>query len=274
MLKNNDKIPSFDDIVFESRNKEYGAYILRKKYVRTVAVAFVAAVIIGFLAVFIPYLSYKKPRDILLGGGGSGGGYRSVSLDMEELLPPPPEQIYVREISPPPKKPATIEKSVIYAPPEVVDSLPPVFPELATADEAFTINTDTLMEMYNDIYYSDGYDFGLGFGEGGGSGAPFMLVETMPSFRGGDINSFRQWVQQRTVYPQEAVDKKIQGRVLITFIVEANGAVSNVTVVKSVDPSIDNEAVRVISSSPRWQPGLQGGKPVRVRYSMWLGFVL
>ena len=76
------------------------------------------------------------------------------------------------------------------------------------------------------------------------------------------------------MYPQEAVDKKIQGRVLLTFIIEADGTVSNVTVVKSVVPSIDNEAVRVISSSPRWQPGFQSGNPVRVRYSMWLGFVL
>jgi protein TonB len=272
MLNKKNKVPSLDEIVFESRNKEYGACILRKKYVPTIAFAFAVAMIIGFLAILIPYLSYKKPRDILLGGGG--GGYRSVNLDMEELPPPPPEQIYVREILPPREKPATIEETVIYAPPEVVDSLPPVFHEMATAYEAFMINTDTLMEMYDDVYYSDGYDFGLGFGEGSGSGAPFMLVETMPSFRGGDINSFRQWVQQRTIYPQEAVDKKIQGRVLITFIIEADGTVSNVTVVKSVDPSIDNEAVRVISSSPKWRPGLQGGNPVRVRYSMWLGFVL
>ncbi len=272
MKKGKDQIPSLDEIVFESRNREYGAYILRKKYLPAAAIGLALALLIGFLAVFIPYLSYKKPHDFILGGGG-GGGYRHVNVDMEEL-PPPVEQVYVREVKPPPEKPTEIEETVKYAPPEIVDTLPTVFQELATADEAFRIETDTLMELYDDIYYSDGFDFGLGFGEGSGSGAPFMLVETMPSFRGGDINAFRQWVQQRTVYPQEAINKNIQGRVLLTFIIETDGSVSNVTVEKSVDASIDNEAVRVISSSPRWRPGLQGGKPVRVRYSMWLGFVL
>ena len=271
MKKDKDKIPSLDEIVFESRNREYGAYVLRKKYIPTIALSLVTALLIGFLAVFLPYLSYKKPHDFILGGGG--GGYKYVNVNMEEL-PPPVEQVYVWDIKPPPEKPAEIEETVIYAPPEIVDTLPVAFQEMATADEAFKINTDTLMELYDDIYYSDGYDFGLGFGEGSGSGSPFMLVETMPSFRGGDINSFRQWVQQRTIYPIEAINKKIQGRVMLTFIIETDGSVSNVTVVRSVDSSIDEEAVRVISSSPRWRPGLQGGKPVRVRYSMWLGFVL
>ena len=272
MKKENEKIPSLDEIVFESRNRDYGAYVLRKKYIPTVAIGLFISLLIGFLAVLLPYLSYKKPHDILLGGGGSSG-YRYVNVDMEEL-PPPVEQVYINDIKPPLEKPAEIEENVKYAPPVVVDTLPPAFQEFATADEAFRINTDTLMELYDDIYFSDGYDFGLGFGEGSGSGSSFMLVETMPSFRGGDINEFRQWVQQRTVYPQEAINKKIQGRVLLTFIVEADGSISNVTVVKSVDLSIDNEAVRVISSSPKWSPGLQGGKPVRVRYSMWLGFML
>jgi protein TonB len=95
----------------------------------------------------------------------------------------------------------------------------------------------------------------------------------MPSFKGGDINKFREWVQKRTNYPQVAIDRKIQGKVFLTFIIEPDGAVSNVTVVKGVDPIIDIEAVKSIQSSPKWSPGLQRGQPVRVRYSMWLSFV-
>ncbi len=68
--------------------------------------------------------------------------------------------------------------------------------------------------------------------DGFGSDEPFFLVEVMPSFKGGDINKFRDWVQKRTNYPQMAIDKKIQGKVFLTFIVETDGAVSNVTVVK------------------------------------------
>ena len=96
----------------------------------------------------------------------------------------------------------------------------------------------------------------------------------MPSFKGGDLNKFREWVQKRTKYPQEALDRKVQGRVFLTFVVETDGSVSNVTVVKGVDPMIDNEAVRAIQGSPKWTPGLQRGQPVRVRYSMWLAFII
>ncbi len=101
----------------------------------------------------------------------------------------------------------------------------------------------------------------------------FIMVEVMPSFRGGDINKFRQWLGTRTNYPQAAIEKKIRGTVFLTFIVEKDGSVSNVTVVKGVDPILDNEAIKVISESPKWTPGLQRGQPVRVRFQMPLNFV-
>ena len=75
-------------------------------------------------------------------------------------------------------------------------------------------------------------------------------------------------------YPQIAIDNKISGKVFLTFIVEKDGSVSNVTVVKGVDPIIDIEAVKTIQSSPKWNPGLQRGQPVRVRYSIGLNFAL
>ena len=94
----------------------------------------------------------------------------------------------------------------------------------------------------------------------------------MPSFRGGDLNKFRDWVQKRTNYPHEAIEEQIEGKVFLTFIIETDGSVSNVTIVKGVDPLIDNEAVKAIQESPKWSPGLQRGQPVRVRYSMALNF--
>ena len=94
----------------------------------------------------------------------------------------------------------------------------------------------------------------------------------MPSFKGGGIEKFRAWVQNRTTYPKEAIDKKIKGKVYLTFIVEKDGSVTNVSVVKSVDQMLDAEAAKAISESPKWTPGLQRGLPVRVRYSIALNF--
>ena len=102
----------------------------------------------------------------------------------------------------------------------------------------------------------------------------FQLVEEMPRFRGGDINNFRDWVQRRIRYPAEAVRNHVQGKVQISFIVEPDGRVSTVNVTGSIDPLIDEAAKEVVMASPRWEPGLQRGRPVRVRYSISLIFQL
>jgi protein TonB len=95
----------------------------------------------------------------------------------------------------------------------------------------------------------------------------------MPTFKGGDLSKFRDWVWKRTNYPQAAIDKKIRGTVFLTFIVEKDGSVTNVTVIKGVDPIVDYEAVKTISESPKWSPGLQRGQPVRVRFQIPMNFM-
>jgi protein TonB len=102
----------------------------------------------------------------------------------------------------------------------------------------------------------------------------FVIVEDMPKFRGGYINKFRDWVQKRVRYPELASENGIQGRVFITFVVETNGNVSNVTVTRSVDPLLDDAAREAVAASPRWEPGMQRGRPVRVRYSIPIIFQL
>ena len=103
---------------------------------------------------------------------------------------------------------------------------------------------------------------------------PVAIVEEKPTFLGGDENTFTKWVFDRIVYPEVAKENGVQGRVVLSFIVDANGYVKNVTVLRGVDPSIDKEAVRVVSSSPRWKPGRQRDKNVRVRYNFPLNFQL
>ena len=85
----------------------------------------------------------------------------------------------------------------------------------------------------------------------------FVIVEDMPKFKGGDINKFREWVQKRVRYPELAAENGIQGRVFITFVVETNGNVSNVTISRSVDQLLDEAAKEAVMASPKWEPGMQ-----------------
>jgi len=103
---------------------------------------------------------------------------------------------------------------------------------------------------------------------------PVAIVEEKLTFLGGDENTFTKWVFDRIVYPEVAKENGVQGRVVLSFIVDSDGYVKNVTVLRGVDPSIDKEAVRVVSSSPQWKPGRQRDKNVRVRYNFPLNFQL
>lgn len=103
---------------------------------------------------------------------------------------------------------------------------------------------------------------------------PFQLVEKKPSFNGGDANEFSKWVNERLNYPEIAKENGVQGRVMLQFTVNADGSVSNVKVLRGVDPSLDKEAVRVVSSSPKWTPGKQRDRNVKVTYTFPVIFQL
>lgn len=101
----------------------------------------------------------------------------------------------------------------------------------------------------------------------------YDVVEQMPSFPGG-ISGLRTYLNQNIRYPAEAQENCVQGRVVVSFVVGKDGHISDVTVLRSVDPSLDKEAVRVVRNMPRWTPGKQGGEPVRVRYNVPVSFRL
>ncbi len=103
---------------------------------------------------------------------------------------------------------------------------------------------------------------------------PFQFIEVRPGFNGGDANEFSKWVNQRLVYPPEAREKNIQGRVTLQFTVEKEGNVTGVKVLRGVHPLLDDEAIRVVSSSPNWTPGYMDGKPARVTYTFPVIFQL
>ncbi len=109
-----------------------------------------------------------------------------------------------------------------------------------------------------------------------GSDNLYFIVEQMPYFIEEDkgYDGFREFISENIRYPEEAREQGIQGRVFVQLTVQADGSVGNVNVVKGADPMLDQEAVRVVESSPRWNPGMQDGKPVDVLFTMPVIFML
>ena len=101
----------------------------------------------------------------------------------------------------------------------------------------------------------------------------FFIVEEMPEFPGGEA-ALRRFIANSIKYPQIAQENGIQGRVYVQFVVERDGSVSNASVARGVDASLDKEALRVVNSLPKWKPGMQRGKPVKVSYTVPINFVL
>ncbi|HLP73865.1 MAG TPA: energy transducer TonB [Bacteroidales bacterium] len=252
------RAPSFDEIVFENRNKEYGAYKLRKKYRPTVMLALLIAVVIIGSLIIGPYLNAKAAEN------RSKRAERTVEVKMEamdapvdQVAPPPP----------PPPPPADVVQQARYVPPVVVDSVKPEEDvQLMTADEAQTEvqNTEVVdipQEVKEEVQEAEPEE------------VPFVVVEEMPMFPGGDV-ALLKYIGENTIYPEVAKENNIQGRVIVRFCVTAKGGVSQVSVLKGVDPELDKEAVRVVNTLPPFKPGKQGGKPVPVWYMVPITFTL
>lgn len=258
MANENVNAPAFDDIVFEDRNKEYGAYTLRKKYNRTVILALLIGILILATAVITPYLNAKAAE------GRGKRAERQVEIKLENLdqpndvVAPPP---------PPPPPPADVVQQQRYVPPVVVDSIKPEDNvQLMTADEAQTEvkNTDVVevaQEVKEEVQEAEAEE------------VPFVVVEEMPVYPGGQ-NALLTYIAEHTNYPEVAKENNIQGKVIVRFCVTAKGGVSQVSILKGVDPELDKEAIRVVSALPPFKPGKQGGKPVPVWYMVPIAFTL
>jgi periplasmic protein TonB len=251
----------FDDIVFENRNKDYGAYPIRKNYNANVIISIVLASLIVIASVIIPYLDYIKKSH----KAGKEIRLRYVEMKMDKMEPPK-EDIYVPP-APAPPPPNTLP-NIRYITPVVVDSVQSVDKQ-PTVDDVQASNPDSDQKLVSGSGKSDDLLTGQ---DGERSDEPYVIVEVPPTFKGGGIEKFREWVQKRTIYPQIAQDNGIKGKVSVSFVVETDGSVSNVKIVKSVNALLDEEAVKAIESSPKWNPGLQRGRAVRVRFVIPLVF--
>jgi protein TonB len=251
------RAPAFDDIVFEIRNKEYGAYRLRKKYSRNVLIGLIIGIIIICTAVIAPYINAKVLEN------RANRAERQVQLQMQALDQP---QETVAPPPPPPPPPAETVAQVRYVPPVIVDSIKPdEAKQLMTADQAQVEVKNTDVQVQETVQEE--------VKEEEVPTEVFVVVEEMPAFPGGD-KAMMEYIYANIQYPEIAKENNIQGRVILRFCVTYKGGVDQVSVMKTVDPALDNEAIRVIKSLPAWKPGKQGGKPVNVWYSVPIMFQL
>lgn len=264
MAKVKEKAPGFDEILFENRNKEYGAYMLRKKYPRTVLISTIIGIVILTTAIVTPYLNAVRVQV-----EGNVVEERVVEVIMEnldtptEVVAPPP---------PPPEAPTeTVVQASRYVPPVVVDSVAPEDEaQFMTADEISVIVVDQAVE---DITVAVVEVVAEEIMEEEAEPEPFVIVEEMPFYPGGDTELLR-YIANTIVYPEIARENNVQGRVFIRFCVTATGDIGQVEVVRGVDPDLDAEAVRVVRTIKGFQPGKQGGVPVPVWYQLPINFQL
>ncbi len=188
-------------------------------------------------------------------------GFKTNEFALEQADQAEQEIIPVtRQEKPKPKPPEPPKVTEIL---NIVDNNVDLQDELQLEDLEADINTE-VQEINYEVEDEDE----------GGDEQIFFIVEDMPSFMGKDVNAFREWVAKRLKYPEIAAENGISGRVFVRFVVEPDGRVDNVQVVRGVDPALDAEAIRVVKSSPRWSPGKQRGKAVRVAYTIPIVFVL
>ena len=263
MAKNKFKAPTFDEIVFEFRNKEYGAYIIRKKYNKYMTISLIIGILVISTALIVPYLRTKA-----IVGKGLQIEERQVVVEMENLeipdsdfAPPPP---------PPPPPPEDAVQQQAYVPPVVVDSVKPedemafrTFDEIRevvvdrAVDEVIEVVTTTqnIVEVEEVVQVA------------------FIVVEEMPMYPGGETELMR-FLQTNVDYPERAKENNIQGRVFLQFVVTPTGSVGEVRVLRGVDPLLDEAAVAAVRKLSGFRPGRQGGVAVPVWYQVPITFQL
>ena len=263
------------DIVFQGRNKVYGAYQLRRgtskrNIVSMIFVAAVAAVAYLGLAAYNSYQEAQKAK---------------FEAEMEASLLEAKKEAKVEKKTETPKveqvqKVEKVKSSIAFTPPVIKkDSEVKPEEEMKTQDELK--ETKTAIGAFDVKGNDDEGGTVLKAVEEIAAPEPpkheeeqnkiFEVVEQQPQFPGGSVNG---WLADHIKYPVVAAENGISGRVVVQFVVERDGSVSQVRVVRGVDPSLDKEAQRVISSMPKWIPGKQNGQAVRSRFTVPVTFRL
>ena len=273
--------PKWVDMVFAGKNKEYGAYQLRKgtsgRNIKALLILIIAAALVGgFLAWKVIEQKQAEEQQAYM-----------EAMELAKLQ----EQAKKEKKKPEPIKPKVEQKKEIPVARETQKFTAPV------------IKKDELVKEENQVKQMDQLDDKVAVGTENKEGvkdrtveavrndiavaapppppAPkpevankvFDVVEEMPSFPGGQ-GALMAFLSSNIKYPVVAQENGVQGRVIVSFVVERDGSISDVKVARSVDPSLDREAQRVVKAMPKWKPGKQNGSAVRVKYTVPVVFRL
>ncbi len=248
---------SLEEIVFRHRNKSYGAYQLRRDYRKFVIIAMVFALFITSAVVSYPLVTaiYYKPTP-------PKDEEKVVGVN---ILNPPAEEKPKPEV---PEAPEPEVAKVRFVAPVLVDSAGD--PEFGKQDLLAERKNTEIPDEYPMITVIEEKPPVI---EQPKEAAIFTVVEENPQFPGG-YSELNKYLGDAINYPEEAKELGIQGRVFVTFVVETNGSVSNVKVLRGIGGGCDEEAIRVVQGMPKWTPGKQRGIPVRVSFNLPIKFTL
>ncbi len=251
---------SMDEIVFEHRNKTYGAYILRKLYSKNLTKALILAVILLLAGLAYPLASsfYAQKRSKYIEKEATAS-FMDMDKPKEEAPPPPP---------PPPPPPAELVEKVKFVAPVVTTE--------EVVEDANIFNQDELAQTTNEavvVQEEVAPVAKVEVIEVEEAKPVFTIVEEMPSYPGGETER-NKFLADNIVYPQQATENGIQGTVYVSFVVDSKGNVTDVKILRGIGGGCDEEALRVVKMMPKWHPGKQNGKQVRVLFNMPIYFKL
>jgi len=256
------------DVVFTDRNKAYGAYDLRKENPKNTNKALVIGVIL-----FVVLISGQTIYNFVMGFIPKAQDKVHVT---NVILPPPPPLDQKKPPPPPPEPPKPKVDQVKFPPPVVkpdneVKEEPPKIEELKVADPGQkTIKGDPNADIKIDEPVGNSDQKAVTEED---PNKIFTAVEKDPSFKGG-IEKFYSYLQKNIHYPAVAKENNVQGKVFMTFVVERDGSLTDIKVLRPLGSGCDEEATRVLKASPKWTPGIQNGRPVRVQYTVPISFAL
>ena len=263
------------DLVFDHRNKEYGAYDLRKNYGRTMSKAIGLSFIAVALFIVASFVFRVKQGPVI--------NEKRTEVDVKDYKIEPPVEPKLKKVDPPksvdPPAPAVQVKTtaiptIVRPDDDVRTTDPPVIDKIEGPIGPATVDgpksgTDNLMDKGN-------------ANQGGGSGVPSVdngihstgePLEVMPEPVGGAA-AWAKFLQKNLRFPAIAQEQSVSGRVILSFIIEKDGSLSNIKVERGAGYGFDEEALRVLKLAKAWKPGIQNGQPVRVRYNIPINFQL
>jgi protein TonB len=257
MKSQSHRIESLEEIVFRTRNKAYGAYEIRKKYQKYTLLSLIIAIFALGVTVAYPVVAAYM---------NLGKGIKEITTVDIEIMPKPPDD--AEQPPPPPPPDPIVENRVRFTAPIVTSDT--VETTIATQDD---LSTKPNVEAPSDEPIIDVVDDKPQVIEQPVTQQVFTVVEEDPSFPGGEDARIK-FLQENVVFPEEARQLSIEGRVFVTFIVEPDGSLSDIRLLRGIGAGCDDEAIRVVKKMPKWIPGKQRGIPVRVQFNMPIKFTL